>query len=860
MAEPRSAARVPLLATVVLLLDDEAEEIGRQLGNLCAPLDPLVQARLQLVRVTRDSTRLLGAMLAGNQGLFAVDSNAPALVGATSGIRPAAQLAAPQQRLGWQAAEPFADVLRATVAQAQHIGGAEALGAHGYRLVPNDLAIYLIGRVDTPWLADAAKEAHRTVRSLTEQSDARRFALLVAAPPPEASFSTPGARDDWRDRAARQPWHDLLAWRDPRTGQVNEPPLHYAFLYEPWDDKSQFLRYDDVHYAMAESLFMLFSTGLLEDPGFKDALDFSMAPLDSSPAINRVGSIGTSLVAEPSVALTRYLSYRLAADVLIQRNLIGAEGGVVLPDAHRHTTDAAVQQAEIWRKQSLLPRLIGDKWALPGSMPPRLVGPRGTDTWDLLALGPAVPDPSPLTTRWQVASRRLIFDDEKFWNLTAQIEFETSNDFAVWRETLAKNYAALSADLQREMGHEISQRALAPEGLERGGAFAQALTAMLQNEMRATENEGTEVVRQLQEHHLHLTELLRSRHASGVPRFPEVRPLREIPRMAPQTESLFHDVIDSAFARTPAPATLVLLAVVLAIFGAAAVGPLSLLPGVAHLPAQVRTAMTGPASHFWGAGAMLALYVIVLLCGVAWRVATLKRWERDYARERTLLWLGQARGYEHRERLAVLRDLIAAVQQRQVDVQRWRQSLSAVAAHLNDQAYEIATDGTLAVALSRDLYITQGTVWDGANLDDLYLHQRERLPESRIGAEFLLYVQSRSGDVDRVLDEGGIEPFAVEFMSRQLAASMDDPSPFEQMNAEQSRVVVDRALAAARVPLRPRTDGTLPAHFDCVAANGALTWIARAASEQHLALVPVPRKQWILVAHVTTRTTHALVN
>ncbi len=861
MKPSRTASPVPLLATVVLVLDDEAEEVARQLRHLCGMLDPLVQARLRFVRVMRGAgNQLLGASMAGTQGLFAVEAGVSAPTALLSRT-PSRPVPTSSGRLGWQAPRPFDEALRETVAQVQHIGGAEALASHGFRLLPNDMAIYLVGRADTPWLAETAREAQRITRTINEQSDARRFALVVAAPEETANgrASLPGAHD-WRARIEAQPWRDLLAWRNPATGHVGEPPLLYAFVYETWDDKSQFMRHSELHYAMAESLFALFATGLLEEPGFKDALDLSMAALDADPAVNRLGSIGTSLVAEPSHALTDYLAHRMAADVLVQRALIGGEGGAVVPSAQNGFDAEARQAAEEWRKRTLRPRLVTDRRPLPDRLPLRLSSQGGADTWHALALSAATPDGAPLTWRWQTAQSRLVFDDERFWNLSAQIDYETSLELDSWRDALAQSYTGLSADLRRELSSEISQHALAPEGVARGHAYIQAMRDALVDELRQNEDEGAEVIRQMKEHNLVLAERLRQHHpAGGIPQFPSVQPLLETPQMAHETESLMHDVVAATFKRTPVPATIGLVAVLLAIFGAVAAGVLRSPRLVAHLPASLQPLMVGSAALAWGALATLVIVALALIPAF-WQIARLRRWQRAYAQERAVLWLGLARGFEHQQRISVLRDLIATVEQWRGEVEHWRASLGRIAHNLHDDAVAIASDDALNASLSRDLAVADNAVWDGIDLDDLYLKLRERIPEAQLGAEFLRYVQARTGDVAKVLDEGTIGPFAVEYMHRRLMATSDEATQLGQMDATAARSMVARAVAAARVPLRPRNDGRRLGAFDCIAASPDLPWLSRAADENKLAPVPIAARNWLLVTHVVSRSTHSLIH
>ena len=879
---------MPLLATVVLLLDDEAEQVGAQLIRLCHTLDPLARARLQVLRVQGTAAHLLAAPLVAQQQALV-----PAGVGlrgdnvrfASYGIPEQPFLVSPVAPVGVDvndthpmvgdgpdisrgSAHPFALALQGAIQDVLTSGGPEPLAAKGYALVPNEFAVYIVGRADADVLARVATLTHEITRAIAPHTDARRFALLLSAPPtddPRFSASNPGqdyaaswpsanAGPDWRSATAQQPWHDLLSWQRPRGG---EPPLLYAFIYEPWDESSRYHWRNELYYAMAESLFALFATGMLESPALKDALDLSMAALETENRLARIGSIGTALVTAPTRTMLDYLALRLANDVLLRRGLMGTEGGVITPDRQQTIAEQARQDAERWLATGLRPHLEPDYYPLPFKLPRRQLEGGAAGEWYGLALSHAGPDPNGLVWRWQ--ANQTYLDDERFWNLALQNEYETIGDAQTWESTMATMLRAHYPEVQREIVDQIRLRTLGPEGVERARAFAAALGTVLTNEERRLDEEQTQQAQQIERHHRSFEDELRRAHPrQGIPSRmnPPARAMQ--PQLPRNMEVLAHEVIDTRFAHVPFPMTLATLAVVLAVVGAFAVHPLVTVPFIAaNLPAAWHNALTGTASHWLGAGIALVVFAIALIGSIV-QMVRLRTWEQRYAKERTLLWLAYAKDAERRIMRTIISGLRQDVASASTNIDNWLQDIDLAAAQLAEQAEMQAREYVATPALSRDIFVANGIIWEGAAPNALYLQVRQQLDEQRLIAQFLQYTQAHAGDVIRALNKGTLGAVALDFMRAQLR---DDTGtqPFKQWEPAIAQQVFDRAIQAARVPLQPKIAGQPLGHFDAIAVYPTVPWLARIATERNVRVLAAPTDQWCLVARVVTRAQHDLV-
>ncbi len=86
-----------------------------------------------------------------------------------------------------------------------------------------------------------------------------------------------------------------------------------------------------MYYGIAESLFALFATGMLNHPAMKEALDLSTAAMENATSPLRVGGLGTSLITAPTAVMREYLACRLASDVLLRRDCWGKKAACSPP-------------------------------------------------------------------------------------------------------------------------------------------------------------------------------------------------------------------------------------------------------------------------------------------------------------------------------------------------------------------------------------------------------------------------------------------------------------------------------------------------------------------------------------------------
>jgi len=868
--------RVPLLASVVLLLDDEAEQVGVQVLQLNHALDSLVQSRMNFLRIRTGPDGSLQAAIAGNErqemvpsavkmrldvnmaayqvveempGYFSAPTGDP---GATQAISPTLA-PTPVSGLKYESFQPFEVALRNALQQSMRSAGVEPLAERGYALVPNEVAIYIVGRADAHALAATAKLTQVISKSISTQIDARRFALLIAAPPSDAPVqSIPlagGTAAGWQGQAMAQPWHELLSW------QQGEPPLLYAFMYESWDEAGRFHKRPELHYAIAESLFALFTTGILEHPQFREALDFSAAAFDSADGLSRLGSIGTSIITEPTQSMIDYLANRIAADVLIRNGLMGNTSGLPgqTTTTHRTLVAEAHDEAEKWLKTALRGRLLPQSYPLPRALPPHELEDGKLSQWFSLALSTASPDPAPLLWRW-VSQNRLYLNDERFWNVAAQNEFETFQDARLWVDNLAIAMKARSDEIKKDLINTINWRMLGAQGTERAKAFARELTDLLIKEEILLE-EAFQAQRADVERHQRVYETyLRQTHQhQGVPQRanPPARP--DIPQLPRNMEAVAHEVIDQSFARTPLPGTLVVVGILMAMVGA------FMAPVVGHLsiiPKNISSLLDGQYGSAFGAAALVIIFALALI-GPIVNITTLRQRQQRYASERALLWLTYAKEFERVQMEAVVHEILQEAQQSNTLIENQVRVLEATVRQLNQEA-QLLRDQVATAALSRDIFISRGLIWEGANPDELYLQIRERLEEPQLIEEFLRYVDAHASDVIVMMGNNAIGQFAVDFLRAKLRATPNE-SPFTMWDAATAAQALDRANQAARIPLQPQLAGRALGHVQALSINPAIAWMSRVAQDRGYIIIPTATQQTIVVVRVVSRAHHSLV-
>ncbi len=869
MAQAQAGTHVALLGTVVLLLDDEAEAVGRQLTRLSLVLDPVARARLQILRVRGDAAHGLTAQRLIDDAAAVGGEPARAVMRPNTLLPPggdpgATQAVAFARDSGFGPEQDFEAGLRGVVQEALHITGTEPLAAQGYTLTPNELAVHIVGRADSPLLAPTALATQAITRAISSQTDARRFALLIAASPEGETdraavqptrTSVPlsarnGSLAPWQERAQAQPWSDLLSWH------AGEPPLLYAFMFESWDEAGRYHERPQLHYAMAEALFALFATGLLDHPQMREALDLSTAAMEAGNGLTRVGSIGTSLITSPTQGMVEYLAHRLAADALLRRGLIGEEGAILSPDLRETLPAAAQQDADRWLATIWQTRVYPDIYDLPKRLPGRETADGKMTTWHPVALSAAGPSPAPLQWRWDRA--RLPVSDARFWNLAVQNEYETAVDTPSWEAKTEATYASLGRDLQAELDRELAARLAQPEGIERARAFTRVVRGMLASEGQRLVTDQAEQEQYLDRHYRAYEELLRRNHrAGGIPTrlAPPDRPY--VPLMPRNLEALSREVLDQQFARVPLPATMVVVALVLALFGAFAVDALPLVSGFAGWPVAIHAAATGANARWAGAAAGLLFFLLGSLGSFA-RYGALRRWQRRYVGERLLQHLAYGKTFEREQMRTLTQSLLAYLDAERTTFDRLTEAVRTEARALDARAVQLARDYAHAPSLAHDVYVSHGEIWQGGQPDALYLQLRGRQPEGRLIIGFLQYVQAHADGVQAALESNKLATLAVRYMEEYLRTTASE-DPFEGWSPATAAATLERALGAARVALAAHPGGRPLGMFAGVLVHSTVAYLPRLAADQHLAVLAAVSPNWCFVARVLTRAQHPLV-
>lgn len=879
MAQAQQNTHVALLGTVVLLLDDEAEAVGVQLLRLFQTLDPLAQARMRLLRVSRNQGGLKAvSFTTEDRQLVAVET--AARVGAQVGAGPtslpplpqnvpagdpnATQMTGPTSapRISYGVEQDFEVALRGALQEALRRGGTGPLAERGFALVPNELAVHIVGRVDSPILAEVAYHTHDITHTISAQTDARRFALLLAvspvgeperaATPPMHNARTAGAMSvpTWQSLAQKQPWQELLSWAK------GDPPLHYTFMFEAWDEAGRFHERPQLYYSVAESLFALFATGMLEQHAMREALDLSTAAMEDRMSLTRVGSIGTSLITSPTQGMIDYLAHRLAADVLLRRGLLGEEGSILSPDLRASIPEHAHREADHWLTGTWQTRMLPDLHRLPKRLPPREMPDGKSGTWHPLALSMAGPSPEALLWRWERS--RLPLDDENFWNLAIQHEYETSADAQQWEQKTEAAYDAQGRALWQQLDSAIQAKTLEPEGIERANAFTARVRELLDAERERLERAESEQEKYLDLHYRQFEEHIRRQHSNnGIPSRPNPPERRGVPTMPRNLEAITHAVLDDKADRVPMPTTMIVMALVLAAFGALAVAAIPALPGFNQLPAPWHDLFANGNAHWMGA--VIGLLIFALGSLGAWvRYGDLRRHQKRFAGERLLLRLAQAKNVEREQHLTVIDQLLHNLDgERQVLI-TWANDVRAEADALNQRAAVLAADYTAAPTLSRDVFISNGELWDGSHPEALYLQVRQHQNEAQLVRDFLQYVQAHAEGVPNALEKQRLANLALAFMYDHLRAG-GGGDPFANWQAATAQATLDRAVQEARVAMQPHPSGRPIGHFAGVMVHPSVEWLPRAAQEEHIVVLPAPTTRWAMVARVITRTAHPLV-
>ena len=307
---------------VVLLLDEEAERIATHLADLLASVPPAVRAWVELV--------------------------------------PAACAADPTRE------KDFPSALETALARVTNVHGRTAVRRAGYRVGEASPLVLLVGHTSASALLPAARAAQHVTALRFPR--VLRLALLSDSRPSDQ----PG-RAAFDERARAQPWERLLGWVGSGAARVDnpEPPIALCCLYQDFDERSWHWNADppgspsdlphgrvdagadvggdlaadsaapippiataptltparapeDVRYAVAEAIFALIASGLVDDPQFREHLRLTMptVPGGGGEAAHRFGTLATARLAFPRMqvegACARYEGAQLLSTWLIE--------------------------------------------------------------------------------------------------------------------------------------------------------------------------------------------------------------------------------------------------------------------------------------------------------------------------------------------------------------------------------------------------------------------------------------------------------------------------------------------------------------------------------------------------------------
>lgn len=859
MARYPGPSVTPLIATAVLALDDEAEHACGHLSVLTQATDPMIRDRLVMLRVVNTPQTVMAMPL-----VAAERTAVPALVGGMALQEEYIPVALPQPvqesalvRGDPEALLPLRQSLRAITERVLHSGN-EPGEQSGYVLTPSELLVFVLGRADSPLLVQTAQAIREIAQTLTQHLQIQRIALLIVSPPSEDDSArnhsgAPAQRQDansWQRQIVQQPWKSLLSWSN------GEPPFHYAMLFDAWNEAGRHVNRIERHFAIAEAIWAMFSSGILLQPSVREAFDLSTAAMDIA-GTSRLGAISAVQIGAPDDLLLDILSHRFAADVLIRRGLLGNAGGLTSTDTKKKLEEEAQSQVKQWFATTFRRNIVPDYYALPAGMPVRLLENGKHGEWYGLRLSTTSISSAALTWRWS-HPHRIILNDEHFWNLVVQHEFETIREQQTWVDQQEENYDHHFYEMQQDLVEQIRWRTLGIHGAERARIFIRSILARLDEEEHIITLAREQAQQDLDTHHHALEERLHNMHPhKGIPQVPNPPVHFDVPRLPRSMEAIFHDIIDARFARTPNPSTLLLAGALIAIIGTIVGGPLLASP-IAHYATPSLTAVFdhAPISILTG-GLFLILFLLTLLATALPNIVRLYNIERSFFAERTLLWQAETKLREHDivlNHIVLMKKRIGNTIQ---FIDAWMQNIEQAASQLLFEA-TIQEQRIAPVKFANDVFVVNGMIWSGHDVATLYHSAREQIAEGEIIDEFLRYIETHAQDALLFLQEDRIGMFALEYMRERLRATLGT-DPFAQWSIDIARAALDQAETNARIPYQSPPTGRPQGLVEAVTIHPSIPWLTKIAAERSMLALPGASPRRCTVVRIATRLTHPLI-
>ncbi|HEX7967520.1 MAG TPA: hypothetical protein VF502_04830, partial [Stellaceae bacterium] len=229
--------------------------------------------------------------LHGGVGMLAVSERAPHAYAQVLSLLGADDDAATAREDARGEAGPLAELLAAMLRRVQSDREIRAIQQRGYAVPVPQTQIFIAGHTTSPafpMVLDAVAEELRRSRITTQ-------ICYVLSDVPHDTESLP-------------------SWQRHLLGDAGQmPEVNFSFLYEEMGQRGTFHSQAETEYAAAEALFALVATSIESAPVVHQTTQKTLTTTDVD---QRLGSLGTSLIAFPRAAAERYCTDLLGAELM----------------------------------------------------------------------------------------------------------------------------------------------------------------------------------------------------------------------------------------------------------------------------------------------------------------------------------------------------------------------------------------------------------------------------------------------------------------------------------------------------------------------------------------------------------------
>ena len=262
----------------------------------------------------------------------------------------------------------------------------------------------------------------------------------------------------------------LPSWKRHLLGDTGQmPEVNFSFLYEEMGQRGTFHSQAETEYAAAEALFALVATSIEAAPIVHQTTQKTLTTTDVD---QRLGSLGTSLIAFPRAAAERYCTDLLGAELMRGwTETIGGKGDEALRREQR-------ERAE--RDGEAIYRHLSDREERPlagGSLQPDLAFLREQHESQLRQLQQRTEELFTAFAYDAVADEHERHAPGESWTtLAGRREGNAILAFHVWEQAARTAWLAAATDIERRIGAAVNELWLREEsGVRRALAYVERL-------------------------------------------------------------------------------------------------------------------------------------------------------------------------------------------------------------------------------------------------------------------------------------------------------------------------------------------------------------------------------------------------